>query len=747
MRKREEIQSAFAHRDELNQYQRFFLVGIGGAGMLGVARLLLREGFQVSGTDAVDSPSLERLREEGAAVTIGHTGAGIEPATAVILTDAIDLDSSPEVARARELGLPLFRRSQALGWLVRNHKVIAVTGTHGKTTTTGMIGAGLLAAGLDPLIVVGAEVPDFGGAVVYGKGSYAVIEACEAYDSFHDLDPEIAVLTNLEPDHLDFHGTYESLKESVHRFLSRSKKGVIFAASDPGAAEMAASLAGTSEGYTSADVPLSADALALPGEHNRTNAAAAIKVARWIGADETLVAKGLAGFGGASRRLQVLKSDGPVVMDDYAHHPTEIDASIAALRERYPNRRLVVVFQPHLYSRTQQFVPEFADALSKADMVVITDIYPAREAPIPGVSSALIAEKLTVPHLYVPVRHLLPETVAGMILKDDVVVGMGAGNIESFAPDLVSRLHRTTGPKVWVVIGGDSAEREVSLNSGRAVAEGLRSRGHDVELVDVTEILLNKKGSLLNDRPDVAVLQVHGSNAEDGAIQGFFELYHVPYSGSGIQSSAMAMDKNLTKLLLESVGIPVPQGKVVRSGNEDLTLPGVSRYVVKPNAQGSTVGLSFVESVEALRPAVEKALLYSETALIEEWVVGVEISVPVLDTRVLDPVEIIPRLGQYDFANKYTPGATEEICPARLTPAQTEIAKRQALLAHQTMRCSGATRTDMIVTEDRIVALEVNTLPGMTPTSLLPLAAKTAGISFPELCEWLMEDALQRHGR
>jgi D-alanine--D-alanine ligase len=240
---------------------------------------------------------------------------------------------------------------------------------------------------------------------------------------------------------------------------------------------------------------------------------------------------------------------------------------------------------------------------------------------------------------------------------------------------------------------------------------------------------------------------VHGSNAEDGAIQGFFELYHVPYSGSGIQSSAMAMDKNLTKMLLESVGIPVPKGKIVHSVNEDLTLPGVTRYVVKPNAQGSTVGLSFVESGEGLRPAVEKALLYSETALIEEWVVGTEISVPVLGSRVLDPVEVIPRSGRYDFANKYTPGATEEICPARLTPAQTEIAKRQALLAHQTMRCTGATRTDMIVTEDRIVALEVNTLPGMTPTSLLPLAAKTAGMSFADLCEWLMEDALHRNGQ
>lgn len=747
MRKREEIQSAFAMRDDLSQFRKFFLVGIGGAGMLGVARLLLKRGFQVAGTDAVDSESLIRLRQEGADVTIGHTGAGIEPETAVILTDAIDLDTSPEVARARELGLPLFRRSQALGWLVKDRKVIAVTGTHGKTTTTGMIGAGLVAAGLDPLIVVGAEVPSFGGAVVYGEGEYAVIEACEAYDSFHDLDPEIAVLTNLEPDHLDFHGTWESLQESVHRFLSRSRRGVVFAASDEGAATMATSVGGNIAGYAASDVPLKPEDFTLPGEHNRTNAGAAIKVAEWIGADMAKVVGGIAGFGGASRRLQVLMDDGPVVIDDYAHHPTEIDASISALRERYPNRRLVVVFQPHLYSRTQQFVPEFAAALSKADLVVITDIYPAREAPIPGVSAARIAELLTVPHLYTPVRHLLPETVAGLIVKDDVVVGMGAGNIESFGPDLVAQLRRTHAPRVWVVYGGDSAEREVSLNSGAAMADALKSRGHNVELVDVTDILLNRKGAKLNERPDVAVLAVHGSNAEDGAIQGFFELYHVPYSGSGIQSSAMAMDKNLTKMLLESVGIPVPKGKIVHSVNEDLTLPDVTRYVVKPNAQGSTVGLSFVESGDALRPAVEKALLYSETALIEEWVVGTEISVPVLGSRVLDPVEIIPRSGRYDFANKYTPGATEEICPARLTPAQTEIAKRQALLAHQTMRCTGATRTDMIVTEDRIVALEVNTLPGMTPTSLLPLAAKTAGMSFADLCEWLMEDALRRNGQ
>jgi UDP-N-acetylmuramate--alanine ligase len=218
MRTKREIETCFAARADLDGVTSFFLVGIGGAGMSGIARMLHRRGFRVRGTDSTDGEGVHAVRALGIPVTLGHSASEIEAGDALVLTDAIDLQTSPEVARGVELGCKLFRRSQVLGWLLRDKKTIAVTGTHGKTTTTGMVGAALIAAGLDPTIVVGAEVPDFGGAVVEGSGEWAVIEACEAYDSLRDFDPTIALLTNLELDHVDFHGDWRGLERSVLDF-------------------------------------------------------------------------------------------------------------------------------------------------------------------------------------------------------------------------------------------------------------------------------------------------------------------------------------------------------------------------------------------------------------------------------------------------------------------------------------------------------------------------------------------------
>lgn len=785
MRKAAEIQEAFADRTELDGKTSFFLVGIGGAGMSALARMLKHRGHRVAGTDSTRSSQTEWLTREGIEVSIGHSGEGIRAEDAVVLTDAIDLANSPEVKKAKELNAPIFRRSQALGWLLRDRKVIAVTGTHGKTTTTGMIGAGLIAAGLDPLVVVGAAIPQWCGPVVEGKGEWAVVEACEAYDAFHDIDPNVVVLTNLELDHVDYHGTWENLKRSVSRFVaSLPADGVlVYCDEDSGAREIAAGFPGQKRAYSGVkyDEPLHpsterkwSDYLKSPGRHNWVNANGAMAAISCTGANmKAALDDGIVLFRGAERRLQVLLNGPVTVVDDYAHHPTEIEASLNALRDKYPGRRLVVAYQPHLYSRTEPLIQEFADALSLADVVVLTDIYPAREDPIPGVSSARIAELVNKPVLYVPNRHLLPIKVAKMVREGDVVVGMGAGNIAEFAPAFVKEIFRRRtstlapppheaqsssageGLNIAVVYGGNSAEREVSILSGRSVAEALQIRGHKVELIDV-HALLAHSGNLARftgaDRPDLVFLAVHGTHAEDGAIQGLCELLHIPYTGSGIQASAVAMDKELTKKLLREAGIRVPEGVLLTRGSSP-ELPSAP-VIVKPNAQGSTVGLTFVTSDEELSSAIEKALQYDSSCLVEEWITGMEISVPVLGDRALPPVEIAPVSGKYDFASKYTPGATEEIVPARLPEEILEQAKDIALRAHRALRCEGATRTDMIVKPGsgagsgaEIFALEVNTLPGMTATSLLPNSAGAAGISFEDLCQWLVEDALRRYAK
>ncbi|MBN9502493.1 MAG: UDP-N-acetylmuramate--L-alanine ligase [Armatimonadetes bacterium 55-13] len=796
MRKAEEIASEFAPREALDGKTSFFLVGIGGAGMSALARLLKDRGHSVRGADSTASAEVDRLRSEGIDVQIGHSGEAIQADDAVVLTDAIDLAKSPEVARARELGLPLFRRSQALGWLLKAYKVIAVTGTHGKTTTTGMIGAGLKAAGLDPLIVVGANVPEFGGPVVDGKGEWAVVEACEAYDSFHDIDPWYVVLTNLEMDHVDFHGTYENLEASVLRFVNKAAK-LFYATPDAGAREVAEKSSIPHVGYDTNDfiaaVENSNALIASPkqrGEHNLLNASGAIKIANEVSAPVKDALAAIVAFRGAERRQQVLRGEGVnakydadsntlfippsgvpkrdvVVIDDYAHHPTEVRESLTALKTWYTSqdpesgessKRLIVAFQPHLYSRTADFIEEFAEALSVADVVFLTDIYPAREAPMPGISSARIAEHIHKECYYIPSRHLLPAKVAAFAREGDVVVGMGAGNISEFAPAFIHEWERRMDlenserpTKVAVVYGGDSSEREISILSGREVQASLARQGFDAELVDVTDLLLSKGDVhrfLGPDRPDVACLAVHGTHAEDGAVQGLLELLHIPYTGSGIQASALAMDKGLTKQILSAQGIRVPEGQLVTAKDQviDLPLP----LVVKPNAEGSTVGLSFVETKEQLQPAIERALSYGGSCLVEEWVKGMEISVPVLGDRVLPPVEIAPASGKYDFASKYTPGATEEIVPARIGEELTRQVQSIALKAHQTLRCQGATRTDMLIRNPEgnaeVFVLEVNTLPGMTSTSLLPNSAKAAGIDFDALTKWLVEDALARYG-
>ena len=282
---------------------------------------------------------------------------------------------------------------------------------------------------------------------------------------------------------------------------------------------------------------------------------------------------------------------------------------------------------------------------------------------------------------------------------------MGAGNISEFAPKFVDEMQ--THPRshsnfqnrrITVLYGGDSAEREVSLLSGRAINAALKRLGHRSRLVDMTERLF-VSGDLSDfvgvNRPDLVFLAVHGTNGEDGAMQGLLEMLHIPYTGAGVQSSAIAMDKQLTKQLLGANGIRVPQGVQVFKDTDEVPFDGP--WVVKPNSQGSTVGLSFVDDRSQLRQAMKTALSYDSSALVEEWVRGMEISTPVLAGEALLPVEIAPTSGVYDFASKYTPGATEEIVPARLPEAVLAEARQIAEKANLLLGSVGASRTDAIV--------------------------------------------------
>lgn len=768
MRTREE-QQWFTQVDRLFESGAVHFVGIGGAGMSALARILLARGYRVTGSDVMRSKATEDLIERGARITIGHDARAVEGVDLVVVSDAIPLKENPETLRAERLGLPRIRRSRLLGLVLKGYDVIAVTGTHGKSTVTAAIAQVLARSGETPLALVGADVEGFDGNVLYGEGRWAVVEACEAYEGYFDLDPRVVVLTNLEADHLDRHGSFEALRDSVRTFIERAsgKVSLVFCADDEGATEVAARLS-DSIGYgfkRGALVAHLEDGIlkygginakpALIGEHNALNlwgsvVAASVALSRKV---EELLPH-VEYVKGCERRLQSLgEHQGVLLYDDYAHHPTEIRASLRALRSAHPDRRIVCVFQPHLYSRTRDLLNDFAPALALSDQVVLTDIYPAREEPIPGISALLIAQQLEdlgrEVH-YVPSRFRLPRAVARLSQRGDLVVAMGAGNIDAFPNAFLQELQRSTRPlRVAVLQGGASVEREVSLLSGRMVADALHSLGYDVITLD-PEALLWGAGDLRvltnDDRPDVAFLALHGTGAEDGRIQGLLDLLEIPYTGSGVASSALAMDKDATKRVLLAAGLRVPQGVVVARGASipsDAPIPAV----VKPNAQGSTVGLTFVRERQALEAAVRTAWKYDEAVLIEEWVEGVEVSVPVVGDEALPAVEIVPLSGKYDFSAKYTPGATEEIVPARISESAERRAREAALIAHRALGACDISRTDMILSpDDEVIVLEVNTLPGLTTTSLVPRSAASVGMSFAQLCDRILRSAMERYG-
>jgi UDP-N-acetylmuramate--alanine ligase len=446
------------------------MIGIGGIGMSALAKLLLARGVSVSGSDALASPLTQELTSLGAAVTIGHEAPAVDGAARVVISDAIHADN-PELRRARELDLPVIRRSKLLAELMAERRGIAVSGTHGKTTVTAMIGLILMEAGLEPTVVLGGEYEAFGGNALAGTGEWMVVEACEAYESYLDLAPEIAVITNIEADHLDHHKTEAHLRESFREFLGNIRPG--------GSAVLCADreelkALGTAGGRTvvtyglaagadvcgeKADVSGSSGACRLvingadrgelrvpvPGMHNLVNALGATAAALRAGATVDACRAALAKFAGVGRRFELLGEAGSVtIIDDYAHHPTEITATLAAARSAYPGRRLVAVFQPHLYSRTRDFADGFVGALELADVVVMIDIYPAREDPIPGVTSEIIGgplrERKGKDAVFELSKDEIPVKLPRVTRSGDVVLLMGAGDIGDKAREFAARL-------------------------------------------------------------------------------------------------------------------------------------------------------------------------------------------------------------------------------------------------------------------------------------------------------------------
>lgn len=478
------------------ELRRVHMVGIGGAGMSGIARILLDRGALVSGSDAKESRGVRALRARGAVVRIGHDASSLDllpgGATAVVTTHAAIPKTNPELVEARRRGIPVVLRPAVLAKLMAGHTTLMVTGTHGKTTTTSMLIVALQHCGRDPSFAVGGELGEAGTNAHHGSGDCFVAEADESDGSLLEYAPHVAVVTNIESDHLDFFGNADAYVAVFDSFVERLAPGgaLVVCVDDPGAAALAErsaalglrvlrygsaagaepsnpessringgppeSLAGAlltweQHGTGSvAHIQLAGEdrpramRLSVPGRHMALNGLAALLAAMEVGAPAEAVLDGLAGFEGVRRRFELVGTAGSVrVFDDYAHHPTEIDATLAAVRtllEQAGNGRSLVVFQPHLYSRTKAFAAEFGHALDAADEVFVLDVYGAREQPLAGVSGASIAEHVKVPVRYVPDFSAVADVVAAAAGPGDVIVTMGAGDVTLLAPEIVTAL-------------------------------------------------------------------------------------------------------------------------------------------------------------------------------------------------------------------------------------------------------------------------------------------------------------------
>lgn len=468
---------------------RVHLIGIGGAGMSGVARILLARGKTVTGSDAKESRTLMPLRAVGAKIAIGHSrenlDLGGELPTAVVTSFAAIPKDNPELLRAQEEGIPVIRRSDLLGELMEGYTQVLIAGTHGKTSTTSMAVVAMQAASMDPSFAIGGQLNKAGTNAHHGTGEVFIAEADESDASLLRYSPHIAVVTNVEPDHLDFFKTHEAYFQVFDDFAGKITPNgtLVVCLNDTHAAELgerAVRKGIKTVGYgtvESAEAHPSVPALAtildsqvvaegtratiklddrevsvilqIPGEHMVLNGAAALLAGYLVGGDVDKLVEGLSDFSGVRRRFEYHGTiaegqyEGTTIFDDYAHHPTEVSAVLGAARERVEaagKGRVIVAFQPHLYSRTLEFHKEFAEALSLADAAVVLEIYGAREQPIDGVSAQMLTDAMTIPAVYEPNFSAVPDRIAELAGPHDIVLTMGAGSVTMLAPEILDRL-------------------------------------------------------------------------------------------------------------------------------------------------------------------------------------------------------------------------------------------------------------------------------------------------------------------
>lgn len=781
-------------------------IGIGGIGMSGLAQLLLNKNIPVSGSDVAETAMVKTLHKQGADIFIGQNERNIEKGSTVIYSSSIAKDN-PEYLAAIDKKCRLIHRSELLRQIMEDYDTLAVTGTHGKTTTSALLAAVLHDGGLDPSFAVGGVLPQFGSNAQLGKGSFFVAEADESDGSFLRYHPKGAIITNIGLDHMDYFGAIETVVQAYQTFISQVQDSALlfWCGDDPRLAALAPQ--GTSYGLSENSGVQGRDIqqvgwktyfdicykgsiyreieLSLIGTHNVRNALAVFGLAMELGVSEHSIRQAFASFGGIKRRTERKGSKkGITVVDDYAHHPKEIATTLAGLRQAVEEKRLIALFQPHRYSRTKDNWNEYRTLFKQVDLLLVTDIYSAGENPIEGVSGESIAAEIKqhtkVPVVYAPRSDLLNQLLP-LLRPHDVVVTLGAGDITSVGDDLLNQLD-SFSPKKWrvgLVYGGRSIEHEISLKSARYMHNSLNPSHYDLEFIGITkegkwlcedsfpEGNAVTGGAELNESTlntinscDILLPVLHGPFGEDGTIQGFFDMLGKAYVGCSHRAAAVAMDKALTKRVMANSGILTSPfidvseeewhhdpGHILEVVKAQLSFP----VYVKPIHLGSSVGVARVETPTALSAAIDDAFQHDNKILIENEIVGREIEFAVFGNNtihVFPPGEILRGEGVYSFQAKYGDKTFETSSRAELPQEVIDEGMFLAERAYQAIEGSGLARIDFFLdNRQRIWFNEVNPMPGFTPISLYPQMCLAAGYSAEELMNRLICFGFERKRR
>ena len=461
---------------EMRRIKRIHFIGIGGSGMCGIAEVLLNQGYEISGSDISESVTTRHLEKLGATVFLGHRASNVEKANVIVVSSAIN-EENPEIIAARQKRIPVVPRAEMLAEIMRFRHGIAIAGTHGKTTTTSLIASILANGGMDPTFVIGGRLNSAGTNAKLGGSRYLVAEADESDASFLHLTPMVSVVTNIEADHMHtYGGDFERLKQTFVDFLHNLPfyGSAVMCIDDPVVAELTESVSravitygfnkdadvraenvrqsGMKTAFTvirPGDRPDLDVELQMPGEHNVLNALAAIAVATDEGVSDDAIRSALASFQGVGRRFQIqgdylIDGNSVMLVDDYGHHPSEVGVTIKAIRDGWPDKRLVMIFQPHRYSRTSDLYDDFVRVLSEVDLLIMLDVYAAGEKPIPGADTRSlcrsIRQRSDLDPVYVEDPSELPEVLVKLLTEDDIVVTQGAGNVGQLSIELANRL-------------------------------------------------------------------------------------------------------------------------------------------------------------------------------------------------------------------------------------------------------------------------------------------------------------------